>query len=159
MKNTADQSKFIPDKKRTSMYKFHFRTFVYGLVSILTIPFGFLFVVCTIPFHIHALRYAASIEEKKYRYFNVVGHLLITYTVIVLFLLVVNEFRAQPSVLLNMLPSFSALWCKSLHKIFLVLMDAVLIFALGLGAICAARYFGYVDEAGTWCSRTPSAKI
>jgi len=140
-------------KRRSGKYGFHCRTMVYSLISVLTVPFGFLLVMCAIPLHFQALYRAASTEEKKYWYLNVLGDLFVAYAIIVLFLLVIGECGERPFVLLDWLPSFSGLWCRSLHKTFLMLLDAVSMLSLGLGAMCAARYFGYVDEAGDWRSR------
>jgi hypothetical protein len=66
-------------------------------------------------------------------------------------MVMVDEFRGGPWRLATWWPSLARLWWDDGDHTIVALLDLLIALTAGLAAICAARYFGYVDENDVWC--------
>jgi hypothetical protein len=124
---------------------------IYIILSLFIIPLGFALIAYTIPSQLRALCAAIDPHEKMYRLLNAGGCALIAYGIVVSSLLMLDDFRGAPWKLLEWWPSISRIWHETDNRIVIVLLDLLTVLAAGLGLLCVARCFGYVDEYGTWC--------
>ena len=129
----------------------HVVTAMYLILLPLLIPIGFVLLVCTLAMHLKGLRYAIDPYEKAYWWLNVAGYALIVYAALVLMLLMADGMYGEPWKLSERWPSVFAIWYGAGSRIVAVLLDLLAMLAAGLGLLCTARYFGYVDESGQWC--------
>jgi len=122
----------------------------YAFLSLLIIPFGLVLVLRTIPQQLRGLRTAAGRAEKTYWILNAAGCMVTAYGALVNGLVMVNDFFGGPARLSAFWPSLARLAWRSADPIIAALLDLLAALVIGLAAICAARYFGYVDENDVW---------
>ena len=123
----------------------------YAFLSLWIIPFGIVLVVRTIPRQLRGLRAATARAEKAYWTLNVAGCMIVAYGAMAAGLVMVDEFRGGPWRLSTWWPSLAQIWWSANDRTIVALLDLLIALTVGLAAICAARYFGYVDENDVWC--------
>jgi hypothetical protein len=123
----------------------------YAFLSLWIIPFGVVLVVRTIPRQLRGLRAATARAEKTYWILNAAGCMIAAYGAMAAGLVMVDEFRGGPWQLARWWPSLARLWWDAGDRTIVALLDLLIALTAGLAAICAARYFGYVDENDVWC--------
>jgi len=103
-----------------------------------------------IPAQLRGWRAAANRHEKVYWALNAAGYLVVAYGVLAAGLLTVAGFYGDPWRLWGRWPSIFRSWSADGGQAIVILLDLLAALATGLALICAARYFGYVDESGAW---------
>jgi hypothetical protein len=122
----------------------------YAFLSLWIVPFGLVLVLRTIPRQLRGLRAAAGRAEKTYWILNTAGCMVTAYGALVNGLVMVNDFCGGPALLSASWPSLARLVWRSDDPIIAALLDLLAALVIGFAAICAARYFGYVDENDVW---------
>jgi hypothetical protein len=123
----------------------------YAFLSLWIMPFGIVLLVRTIPRQWRGLRSAATRAEKAYWILNMAGCLVAAYGAMTAGLVMVDEFRGGPWRLAIWWPSLARCWWDVGDRTIIALLDLLIALTAGLVLICAARYFGYVDESDVWC--------
>jgi hypothetical protein len=122
----------------------------YAFLSLWIIPFGLVLVLRTIPRQLRGLRAAAGCAEKTYWVLNAAGCMIAAYGALASGFVMVNDFCGGPARLSSCWPSLARLVWRSADPTIAALLDLLAALVTGLAAICAARYFGYVDENDVW---------
>lgn len=122
----------------------------YMFLSVWIIPFGIVLIVRTIPLQLRGLRAAVERDEKIYWALDAAGCIFVAYGTVATGLLMVDDFCGGWLRLSTWWPSISRLWCATNDHTIVILLDLLTALGAGLAAICAARYFGYVDENDVW---------
>jgi hypothetical protein len=122
----------------------------YAFLSLWIVPFGIVLVVRTIPRQLRGLRFATGRAERTYWILNAAGCMIAAYGAMVAGLVMMDEFRGSPWQLANWWPSLARLWWGASDHVIVALLDLLIALVTGLAMICAARYFGYVDESDVW---------
>jgi len=122
----------------------------YPFLSLWTIPLGVLLVTHVIPTQLRGWRAAVNRYEKAYWALNAAGYLVAAYGVLTAGVLTVAGFCGDPWRLCAHWPSIFRSWSAGGDQTIVILLDLLAALATGLAPICAARYFGYVDESGVW---------
>jgi hypothetical protein len=122
----------------------------YAFLSLWIVPFGIVLIVRTIPRQWRGVRSATTRAEKAYWLLNAAGCLVAAYGAMMAGLVMVDEVRGGPWRLATWWPSLARLWWDDGDHTIVALLDLLIALTAGLAAICAARYFGYVDENDVW---------
>lgn len=120
------------------------------LVSLILVPLGCLFIASAIPTAVRRFRFGADPYEKLYWALTLAGHLLITYGVAVLILLMVDGARGEPWDIVQSWPLLSRGLYGFDNRLILILLDLLAVFACGLALLCMSRIVGYTDEDNAW---------
>jgi hypothetical protein len=122
----------------------------YAFLSLWIVPFGLVLVLRTIPRQWRGLRVASGCPEKAYWALDLAGCAIAAYGALASGFVMMNNFCGGPMRLSSHWPSLARLIWRSADPTIAALLDLLLALAAGLAAICAARYFGYVDENDVW---------
>lgn len=123
---------------------------VYIMLSLLMIPLGFAFIAGMIISKLKGFLAAADLYEKIYRTLNAIAHILFAYGAFVLGLLAVDSLLGEPWKLSWWWPTISQSWYEAANRTVIILLDVLTILVASSGLMCAARYFGYLDENDRW---------
>jgi hypothetical protein len=119
----------------------------YAFLSLWIVPLGVMLAVRVIPAQLCGLERACSGAEKAYWVLNLIGYLAVAYGTLSTGIIMLASLFGDGRQVGWVLPA----WRLSGDPGIDVLLDLLVALTSGLSTICAARYFGYVDENDCWC--------
>lgn len=114
------------------------------------IPAGVVFVAWTLVVRMRALRDIRDPRARSYLRWTLLAHAFYAYAALVLSLLSTDALLGMPWHVGGWWPLLGPWSEGGYDRLVLLLAEVVVVLALALAAVAAARLFGHFDEDGGW---------